>query len=70
MQGEELTRYRSVAARANFIAQDRPDIRFAVKELSRDMSNPTRASWRKMKKLARYLRGQPRVVQKIPIHGQ
>ena len=51
--GEELARYRSVAATANFIAQDRPDVKFAVKELCRDMAKPTFASWRKMKKLAR-----------------
>ena len=63
--GEELAKYRSVAATANFIAQDRPDVKFAVKELCRDMAKPTYASWRKMKKLARYFKGQPRVVQKI-----
>ena len=31
------------------------------------MARPTCASWRKLKKLARYLRGQPRVVQKIKL---
>ena len=37
LAGEDLTRYRSVVATANFISQDRPDVRFAVKELlSRD----------------------------------
>ena len=65
LAGEDLAKYRSVTATANFIAQDRPDVRFAVKELCRDMAKPTRGSWRKMKKLARYLKGQPRVVQKI-----
>ena len=63
--GEELARYRSVAATANFNAQDRPDVKFAVKGLCREMAKPTVASWRKMKKLARYFKGQPRVVQKI-----
>ena len=63
--GEELARYRPVAATANFIAQDRPDVKFAVEELCRDMAKPTFASWRKMKKLARYFKGQPRIVQKI-----
>ena len=46
LAGEDLTRYRSVVATANFISC---------------------ASWRKLKKLARYLRGQPRVVQKIKL---
>ena len=67
LAGEDLTRYRSVVATANFISQDRPDVRFAVKELCREMARPTCASWRKLNKLARYLRGQPRVVQKIKL---
>ena len=67
LAGEDLTRYRSVVATANFIFQDRPDVRFAVKELCREMARPTCASWRKLKKLARYLRGQRRVVQKIKL---
>ena len=67
LAGEDLTRYRSVVATANFIAQDRPDVRFAVKELCREMPRPTCAIWRKLKKLARYLRGQPRVVLKIKL---
>ena len=67
LAGEDLTRYRSVVATANFISQDRPDVRFAVKELCRKMARPTCASWRKLKKLVRYLRGQPRVVQKIKL---
>ena len=65
LAGEDLAKYRSVTATANFIAQDRPDVRFAGKELCRDMAKPTRGSCRKMKKLARYLKGQPRVVQKF-----
>ena len=65
LAGEDLAKYRSVTATANLIAQDRPDVRFAVKELCRDMAKPTRGSWRKMKKLARHHKGQPRVVQKI-----
>ena len=67
LAGEDLTRYRSVVATANFISQDRPDVRFAVKELCREMARPTCASWRKLKKLARCLRGQRRVVQKIKL---
>ena len=67
LAGEDLVRYRSVVATANFIAQDRPDVRFAVKELCREMARPTCASWRKLKKLARYLKGRPRVVQKIKL---
>ena len=70
LSAEDLSRFRSVAARANFIAQDRPDIRYSVKELCREMSKPTQGSLRKLKKLARYLKGQPRMVQKIQIDAK
>ena len=33
LRGLDLIKYRSVVARANFVAQDRPDIRYSVKEL-------------------------------------
>ena len=61
------TRYRSAVARANFLAQDRPDIRYSVKELCRMMSCPTEGSWKQLKKLCRYLKGKPRMVQKVQI---
>ena len=32
LAGEDLARCRSVVATANFIAQDRPDVRFAVRD--------------------------------------
>ena len=65
LAGDDLRRYRSVVARANFISQDRPDIRYTVKELCRSMSKPTMGSFRRLKRLARYLKSHPRMVQKI-----
>ena len=44
LRGLDLTKYRSVVARANFVAQDRPDIRYSVKELCRDMSRPVQSN--------------------------
>eukprot|EP00439_Symbiodinium_sp_Y106_P030429 s6148_g3.t1 len=41
---------------------DRPDIIYSVKEAARDMSRPTEKSWLKLKRLARYLMGKPRLV--------
>ena len=38
-EGEEATRYRAMAAQANFLALDRADIGFAKKELCRGMAN-------------------------------
>merc|ERR1739836_200955 len=40
MESKSATAYRAMAARANFLAIDRPDIAFSVKELCRRMSAP------------------------------
>jgi len=68
IEGGQCATFRSVVARANYLAHDRPDIQYAVKELCRKMSRPTRRDWHKLKKVCRYLRGRPRLIQrKIPI---
>jgi hypothetical protein len=59
---EAASEYRARAARANFLASDRPDVAFAVKELCRGMSAPTVRDQDALKRLARYLLGRPRVV--------
>ena len=35
LEGEDATRYRAITARANYLSQDRLDIKYAVKELCR-----------------------------------
>ena len=62
--------YRSCVARANYLALDRPDIAFAVKEACRDMSAPTTSSWEKIKRIVRYLKGEPRLVYEYRWQGQ
>ena len=57
--------YRTLGARANYLAMDRPDIQFATKEICRGMANPTRGDKKKLKRLARYLIGRPRLVSKF-----
>jgi len=64
LNDKEAREYRSLAARANYLALDRADIQFACKEICRGMANPTRGHHRKLKRLARYLIGVPRVVIK------
>ena len=54
--------YRALAARLNYLAQDRSDIQFATKEVSRGMANPTVRDWKRLKRLARYLVDRQRVV--------
>lgn len=62
LSGPRATAYRANVARANFLAVDRPDIAFAVKELCRSMSSPSDADEEAFKRLARYLIRYPRMV--------
>jgi hypothetical protein len=56
------TPYRASAARANYLAADRPDGQFAAKEVCRWMSKPSNCSWAALKRLARFFTGLPRLV--------
>eukprot|EP00974_Lingulodinium_polyedra_P023778 2300619-Lingulodinium_polyedra.AAC.1 len=47
--------FRSGAARANYLALDRPELSFAAKELCRRMSDPRVSDVRSLQRLARYL---------------
>ncbi len=58
--------FRSFAARANYLAMDRPDLAQATKELCRRMSEPRAADLRALGRVARYLVGAPRVVYEYP----
>ena len=55
---EDVTSFRSVAARSNYLGMDRPDIQYGVKEMCATMSRPTQRSWRQLKQLGRYLVGK------------
>ena len=45
MSAEDARNYRGLAARANYLAQDRPEIQYAVKEAARRMSSPAKEDW-------------------------
>jgi hypothetical protein len=71
VKAEEATRYRSATMRAKYLAQDRPDLDVAAKELARHMQAPNEANFQSLKRLGRYLQGRPRAVlrygvQKMP----
>ena len=65
LEGEEATRYRGVIARCNYLATDRPDCLFAIKEGCREMSRPTTGSIRRLRRIGRYLLKHPRLVWKF-----
>ena len=62
----QANQYRGLVARANYLSQDRSDIQYAVKELSRTMSSPTIGCWERLKRLGRYLVGRTRAAQSFP----
>ena len=66
MDPEEATAFRALSARANYLAQDRPDIAFCSKELCREFAIPNKNSFIKLKRLVRYLCGLPRLIYNYP----
>jgi len=63
---EETRRYRGAAARANYLGQDRADIAYPAKECCRRMAQPRKKDWDALVRIARYLKGKPRVVYDYP----
>ena len=62
---EEAARYRGLAARINYLSLDRPDLQYAAKVVSKNMSCPKQHDWLKLKRVARYLKDAARAVQKF-----
>ena len=59
------TSFRRLTARANYLAQDRSDIQFAVKELCSKMSNPNANDEIALKRLGRYLIPRTRMIHRF-----
>ena len=59
---EDATNFGTLSAGANFLSQDRTDIGFSTKELCREFSLPNKNSYNRLKRVARYLAGKPRLV--------
>jgi hypothetical protein len=59
--GRGLTRFRSVAARINYISQDRPDLKIAAAKVCKTMSAPRMKDWLLVERIAKYLKAKPSV---------
>ena len=70
LSADEVTRYRRIAARANFLAQDMMDIAYATKEATRRMTAPTTDDWNKLVRLGRYFAQYPRVVKRYKCQNE
>ena len=62
---EGARRNRGVTARGNYLSLDRPDIAYASKEASKRMSKPLEGDKRRLRRIGRYLKGAPRLVQQF-----
>ena len=70
LEGEDITRYRGVIARCNYLAVDRPDCLFAIKEGCREMSKPTTGFLRLFRRIGQNLKMHPRFVWKHAMQGK
>ena len=64
LDAKEAREYRRAAARINYLSLDRADISFSSKEVSRGMANPTIGDTVRLKRILRYLKGRPRVINR------
>ena len=62
LTGTDITQFRGVIARCNYLGSDRPDCQFAIKEGCREMSKPTMGSLRRLRHIGRFLKRHPRLV--------
>ena len=62
LSAEWASKYGKLGMRANFLAIDRTDIQYSVKEIARDISRPRESSWKSLVRLGKYLKGKPRLV--------
>ena len=61
-ESEEHTWFRALAARANVLAAEWPDVMYAANEICGLMSKPTDLAVAALKRLGKYLRDNPRLV--------
>ena len=62
LKGDEVGLFRSYAARANYLAMDRPELAYPAKELCRRMKEPVKGDLRTLRRIAQYLANTPRLV--------
>ena len=66
LEGNQATLLRSATMRCAYLAQDRADISEAIKCLAQGMSRPRMSHMIQWKRVARYLKGMPRMAQQFP----
>ena len=69
LDAQGCTRFRSIAARLNFLALDRSGLQYASKCIAEYMASPTLHAWSILKRAGRFLKGNPRLIKKFPWDG-
>ena len=59
MSDREATNFRSIIARGNYLALDRPDIQFTSRAISKGMSRPVTSDMQYLRHMGRYLKRMP-----------
>lgn len=70
LEDEDATTFNALGARANYLAQSRPDLAYSCKERCREFASPTDLSLRKLIHVGKYLLGCPRLVSFYPWHKE
>ena len=65
LEPEGVTKYRSLAMRIGYLAQDRPDLLRATREIAKAMQKPKMSDIMRIKRVGRYLNLWPRIVQRF-----
>ena len=64
LQTKEATDYRSIAARLEILAQEIVDVQHVAKDIAKHMARSMALDWIKIRRVARYLLGAPRYMQR------
>ena len=63
LESGDIYKYRHCAGIARFMVNGRPDIGFAVREVGKSLKEPRPSDMKRLKRLARYAEGRPRMVK-------
>ncbi|XP_019098360.1 PREDICTED: uncharacterized protein LOC109131641 [Camelina sativa] len=56
---EDVTKYRRLVGKLIYLTITRPDLCFAVNQVSQHMQNPTRHHWNMVNRILKYIKGSP-----------
>ena len=62
-------KFEQVIARTNFLAQDRMDLQYSVKEAARGVAVPRQSDYEKLVRIAKYLLGHPKFAIQKGVHS-